>query len=63
MSKVKAVINGLTSVFRFNPTETIREQIRERNPEMQEQEIDRLTEEEVQRFFTEYYIHMHLPPM
>ncbi|MBX2874124.1 MAG: hypothetical protein KTR30_18545 [Saprospiraceae bacterium] len=63
LSKARELYNTVTSIFHFNPTETIRAQIRERNPNLSKQEIDQLTEEEVQRFFSEYYIHMHLPPM
>lgn len=62
-SKMRSIYNAIVSFFDFDPTETIRAQIRERNPNLEAQEIDRLTEEEVQRFFNEYYSYMFFPPM
>lgn len=59
----KNVYHSIVSIFDFDPTETIKAQIRERNPDLGEQEIDRLTEEEVQRFLNEYYSYMYFPPM
>ncbi len=60
---IRSIYNSVVSFFDFDPTETIREQIREHNPNLEEQEIDRLTEEEVKRFFNEYYSYMFFPPM
>lgn len=62
-SKVQKLYDAFMSVINYNPAETIREQIRKRYPNLQEQEVDRLTEVEVQRFYTEYYPHLHIPPM
>ena len=62
-STVQKIYDALVSVFNYNPAVTIKEQIRKRYPNLQEQEVDRLAEAEVQRFYTEYYPHLHIPPM
>jgi len=62
-STVRKIYDALVSIFNYNPAVTIKDQIRKRYPDLQEQEVDRLTEAEVQRFYTEYYPHLHIPPM
>ena len=40
-SKMRSIYHAIVSFFDFDPTETIRAQIRERNPNLEKQEIDR----------------------
>lgn len=61
LSRAQAIYNDWMDAMEYVPTEALKRQIKESNPELKDDEIDRLAEEEAQRYFSRNYIQLNTP--
>ena len=61
LSRAQAIYNDWIGAMGYVPTEMLKRQIKKASPELEDAEIDRLVEEEVQRYFSRKYMQMNRP--
>lgn len=61
LSRAQAIYDDWMGAMEYVPMEALRRQVKVSNPELKEDEIDRLTEAEAQRYFSRNYMQLNLP--
>lgn len=61
LSRAQEIYEDWMGAIEYVPTEMVKRQIKKLNPELMEEEVDRLAEEEVQRNFSRNYMQINLP--
>lgn len=61
LSRAQEIYNDWMGAIEYVPTDMLKRQIKKSNPKLQDDEIDRLAEEEAQRYFARNYMQLNLP--
>ncbi len=61
LSRAQAIYKDWIDAMEYVPMEALKRQIKESNPELKTDEIDKLAEAEAQRHFSRNYMQLNLP--